>query len=389
MEYSTLPAAQQGTAAAPHRVTFRVANHAANRPAPHELTDPLKSLRQLEAFTEEIGKRGELLRHSLPPHSTAEPTMSLSHGLVSGLISAYSRHYNIELRPDDFWSAVLVQFSFYLNANAEELRSRFVDFQGKRKLIVYMDGHIRTVDHAVFIRKMIPQIASNLKDPSIRDWVIPSFTTTTPNDALVFSVVLMSALKSYFSYKMVLECGIPNVTLCGTPADYEDLARRVDRLLEFDNAQGHMKKWHSLLRPIFDELIRASRGQHSVDFWSRVCTHYGGGSGPSYISGWVSAFCCFDDHGEWQGDNYTYEWEQYNFDTQRTTKHVVQCDWPVIDDDNIPPGHCCVPVNVDDHGVKYETHIVGGSLVANVVNGDTVVPRLDWFMAIDDPKKKK
>eukprot|EP00957_Ditylum_brightwellii_P024538 1852407-Ditylum_brightwellii.AAC.1 len=50
------------------------------------------------------------------------------YGLVSAIMDAYNHHHNLILRPDDVWQAILTQFSFYVNANAEELRDRFVDF---------------------------------------------------------------------------------------------------------------------------------------------------------------------------------------------------------------------------------------------------------------------
>lgn len=48
------------------------------------------------------------------------------HGLVSLVIQAWENHHNLTLRPDDIWTALMVQFSFYVNANAEKLRSSFV-----------------------------------------------------------------------------------------------------------------------------------------------------------------------------------------------------------------------------------------------------------------------
>jgi hypothetical protein len=42
---------------------------------------------------------------------------------------------------------------------------------------------------------MTEQIAANLKDDSVRDWIMPSFTTTTINDRVVCSVVMMAAMQ--------------------------------------------------------------------------------------------------------------------------------------------------------------------------------------------------
>ena len=63
---------------------------------------------------------------------------------------------------------------------------------------------------------MDEQIVKNIKDPSIADWLIPKFSTTTENDRIVASVTLMATLQSYFEYKYCLLCGLPSITLLGT-----------------------------------------------------------------------------------------------------------------------------------------------------------------------------
>jgi len=50
------------------------------------------------------------------------------HGLTAAVLKAYNEHHAIVLKPDAFWQAILLQFGFYVNANAEALRDRLVDF---------------------------------------------------------------------------------------------------------------------------------------------------------------------------------------------------------------------------------------------------------------------
>lgn len=75
--------------------------------------------------------------------STIPETTYICHahnGLVSAIVEAYNTHHNLVLRPDDIWQAILTQFSFYVNANAEALRDKFVDFEGKKKLVIKTGG---------------------------------------------------------------------------------------------------------------------------------------------------------------------------------------------------------------------------------------------------------
>jgi hypothetical protein len=64
------------------------------------------------------------------------------------------------------------------------------------------------------------QIIKNIKDQSVIDWLMPSFSTTLPNDRVAASVSVMSALQCYFKYSFGLCCGIPEVTLLGTIEDW-------------------------------------------------------------------------------------------------------------------------------------------------------------------------
>lgn len=61
-------------------------------------------------------------------------------------------------------------------------------------------------------------------------WIIPDFLTTTATDKVVCSIVMMSMLQHYFSYKMSLLCGIPSVTLEGDKADLEKIMARINKL---------------------------------------------------------------------------------------------------------------------------------------------------------------
>lgn len=302
------------------------------------------------------------------------------NGLVGALIRAYNDHHDIVLRPENFWIAVLTQFSNYVNANAEALRSKLVAHADTKELVV-KGVHIDDMTIT-----MTNQIADSLKDASIIEWILPAFTTTTFTDILVCGVTTMAAMQNYFSYSMSSFCGIPNVTLLGTTADYEDLSRRVDRLLEFDNGTGVMKKWHEYLKPIFVELVRASQGNHSPEFWSRVYANHSEESGSSFMSGWSTAFCCFTGNGKWQGDAHTYK--RWNDDLKTFDLHTSV--YPVIDTSDIPSGIVSVPVRlVYPDESEHKTRMFAGSFAMNVIGDCALAPRLDWAMAIVDEAKMK
>jgi hypothetical protein len=52
------------------------------------------------------------------------------------------------------------------------------------------------------------------------------FSTTTPLVSAVNSLTLMDIMKSYFDYKFITACGIPQVRLLGTREDWVHLIER-------------------------------------------------------------------------------------------------------------------------------------------------------------------
>ena len=78
------------------------------------------------------------------------------NGLVGAVIKAYSYHHALVLRPEDFWMAILAQLSFYVNANAEELRSKFVAHEGKKELEIVDDGALRSWNYEKLMTQMVP-----------------------------------------------------------------------------------------------------------------------------------------------------------------------------------------------------------------------------------------
>ena len=203
-------------------------------------------------------------------------------------------------------------------------------------------GTLFTVDFGNLAKRMVnEQIVNNIKDPSIADWLIPKFSTTTENDRIVASVSMMATLQSYFEYKYSLLCGLPSITLLGSVDDWKLLRSKVDCLLEFDTKDGVMKEWVELLSVVLDEFVETKCGVGNMEFWDRICHYLEGGSGPTYLSGWITTFAVFNKDGKWQGYR------------RNIRGKVAKVAWPAIDTQDIPSGAAAVPVLIDDDGTKY------------------------------------
>ena len=312
---------------------------------------------------------GSIVRFSAPWDQLVYPSPK---GLVDVAATAYNQHHDLVWRPDDIWQAILTQFSLYVMKNAKALHNKFVHFQGKRKLTIQTVGTLYTVDFGGVAKRMVDeQIIKNIKDPTIAEWILPKFTTTTNNDRIVASVTMMATLKEYFYYSLCSRCGLPSVTLLGTVDDWKLLRHKVDRLLEFDNQGGDMKKWHRLLTGVLDEFIKTKTGVANIEFWQKIYD-FSRGSGTQSISGWISVFVVFDKHGKWHGD-------------KRQLNHV-NSDWPVIKTDMIPSGAVSVPIHIDDIDKEYEGCLIAGQFAFDG-EGTSVRPRSDWCIAIIGPHK--
>lgn len=344
-------------------------------PVRHLTTGPELAAQNLESlfvqnkFARKKEPLPSVIQTSLPPRTTADatappPLFATNQGFVGIASAAYNQHHALVLRPDDVWQALVIQFSFYVQARAEALRDRLVDFQGKKELVVNSAGTLYSAAYGDMAERMVGQIQQNIRDPTVADWLLPAFTTTTANDRVVASISIMATLQAYFDYKFHLECGIPSVQLLGTVADWELLQSKLDRFLEFavpaTAGDDCMAQWVDSLRPILAEMLATRRGVDNMDsFWERILTNSGGGSGPRYISGWIRAFCAFTDKGVYQGNK------------------------DRINTNDIPIGVLSVPVTVDDNGNEHKCTLVAGQMGADVVlMGAGLQPRSDWMIVL-------
>lgn len=197
------------------------------------LVEPFRIVTEKDVYPYEDVKIAEGIMNEIVTSSgfPSPAKYAPSSGLVDTIISAYNNHWDIVLTPDVVWLTILQQFSAYVNGGdrAEQLRDRIVDFQGKRTLIVESNGTLFSAPYGFMTMQMAEEIAKNIKDPTLRTWVDPQFSTTTETDRVCAAASLMSIMQKYFNYEFGLGCGIPSVTLKGTVEDWQSLRNKIDR----------------------------------------------------------------------------------------------------------------------------------------------------------------
>ena len=380
-------------------VTIRPARHGAEKA--RGLRPRVDALDHLKRTSWEEGRHCVSIIQSSFDDQDAAIVEPSSNGFVDAAIKAYSNHHHLRIRPEDVWFTILSQFAFYVNKNAEQLRHLFVAHEGKMKLVIQSDFVSRySVDFAGFASGINDLIKKMLVDPSLHEWVTPSFSTTKAHDKTIANVLMMGITQEYFSFKCVLKCGLPSVTLLGQKGDWKQLYTRLDKLETFGKEASHFAQG---LRPVIARFIRSfddPQAQEVIDFWQCIAHESGGGSGPTWYSGWITAFCHwtatgtlierkedgFDDSDD--DDDFLEDISVEPFDRMtpagiktksQPRKRGLQLDgitYPKIDCQDVPRNFTTLPVEItgDFEGDMTATMIAGVVGLGWSARKDTISP---------------
>jgi hypothetical protein len=208
------------------------------------------------------------------------------HPFVHAVYSAYSYHQPLVISPDHIWLLICQGFAKHVHVNAEKLRHRFVEHAGKREIVVerpeFMKGSPENVWEEIFSEFTEKLQASLVGD--FYELLIPTFSTTSVVEKAAYEISMMYTFSPYYDFTMSSLCGIPSVTLEGSPADWRSILERVERL----GAYG-IRWWTKRLAPILEELVHTSEGQINREFWGRIYSQENKSGGP-FITGWVLNF---------------------------------------------------------------------------------------------------
>jgi hypothetical protein len=339
-------------------VTVKPALHAAREWGRQDRSLSAESLLR-DACPRQFQTCKTIIQSSFNKFDSSSPIFPSKNGFILGGISAYNYHHHLTLRPEDIWFAILTQLSLYVHAHAEELRTFFVAHEGKKELWIECDGSVNSWDFGLIAERMGQLIAQNVVDPELHEWIMPQFTTTTETDTVVASVLMMGALQKYFSYGSYSRCGIPSVTLLGVKEDWQTLLERLEKLQVLGNEP---MQFYTLLKPVLTRFVRTFDDPESdgiKDFWSRIA-HESFGSGSHTISGWITAFCFWDQDGKSLYAPYGKP------PTRQTLLRLDEIVYHTVEMSKIPAGWTSVPLKVNDDGNIYETTMVAGSVAMRV-----------------------
>ncbi|KAL7927025.1 hypothetical protein ACQKWADRAFT_318192 [Trichoderma austrokoningii] len=301
-------------------VTLKLFDHAAEIWTAPRVTTDSELLK--EAYPKQHETMKSVLASSFDPRLLDKSHISAApNGFVYSACFAYDNHHHLTIRPDDVWFAILSQFGFFVNNNSTDLH-RVLAAEGPKRLAIeyHGSGDGGPGLYADFARQMNDILFDNIRNPL---WTIPSFSTTTPTDRTVASVLLMGTMQKYHEYKMSMQCGIPSVTLLGEVGDWIDILERTNYIELFAEFSSQPFKFVQLLRPIL---------QHMIHSFTNPLT-----------------FCFWDEEGEWQSG---WPWLP-------GLDGVLYTSIPL---DRIPACSASFPMIVERDGKMHECTMLAGSV---------------------------
>jgi len=258
-------------------------------------TQALPEIRYKEAVEGLLTAERETKRKSYRPiEAWTRPTGWLLdnnyfHPLVTALRFAYAGHRPISLSPDMIWLLICQGVARHIATHAEDLRRHFVQHEGKRTLTVRRDdfdkGSPDNPWSAVF-GEFSAQIANQIGPKHAL--FTAAFSTTGPAEKAASEIALLDAMQNYFHYHLYMcICGIPKITLEGTPNDWQSIADRMEEFVPLG-----IEWWLSRLRPILRQFCSAARGDVDRAFWRSIYRVYepNEACSPSSSLGWINLF---------------------------------------------------------------------------------------------------
>lgn len=240
------------------------------------------------------------------------------------LVEAYMQHHSVVLSPDIIWTMIGQGFCQFVNEKPENFRSLLVNHSGKKllKVKIYRDDdvHSPSFNWEEVFDGFDKQIGANTKG-NLADLMRADFSTTGKTERMASQITLMSTVKAYFDYLVVVGvCGIPSITIEGTPDDWRKVLDKTRRLSVYG-----IEDWVEELEPILEEFVAASKGKPNVRFWQDIVkrdrideitrSSCVGRDKPTKLDGWFLKLMPFDKKGRTP--------ESVNYDTQDMKPNVV------------------------------------------------------------------
>ena len=235
--------------------------------------DLLEEGQKIQQFTEMVENQYHLDDSDIlgaSPNFYTSKVYQEGINILQGFYSAYENHLPICLTPDIIWLLIVQGFSQHVNYNAEKLREKFVNFEGKKELEIIIPKYhsykqMKSEDYEELFENLTEKIKENIGEELINT-IDFNFSTSNKITKVVGYTSLMSATKKYFEFIGNCHmCKYPYIILDGKLKDWENILKKTKNLAKYD-----LKKWVSCLENPLREIIETKKGNINKGFWKKI-----------------------------------------------------------------------------------------------------------------------
>lgn len=319
-------------------------------------TSPYDSV--MDRIYREFIRNEELVSH----YKCKTPLVYMPHPFFDGMHTAYADHRPFVLSPDAIWILICQGFTRHVDAHAEQLRKRFVDFQGKKELKIFTNNKgFRNCPWEKFVPEFTRQIGQYVGE-DLTEVLTCDFSTSSDVTRLASQMTIMASMKHYFSYGVYEICGIPTIILEGTPQDWRKVLDKARALRKYDLAW-----WIDEIEPILQKIVKASEGEVDKQFWKGMfkqhdLEHAMCGDPKVMADGWIVKF-------------YPYIMKDGKM-VQSNLQHIIDYG------DKVPMEIVCAPVSYTDiAGTKTELLLRAGFVGLSQDSATMAIrPEIGWLV---------
>lgn len=300
--------------------------------------------------------------------------------LIEAVHLAFSDHRPLAISPDVIWLTIVQGFAHHLQENAEAFRGRIVWHQGKKEL------RVKTLSlEADVWPQLISQLTDQIRDnsdPFLYENLSCEFSTTTPTIKTACQIALMEGYERYFEYVMECVCGIPQITLEGTPEDWQRIRERIEVLATFDFGW-----WTNRLAPILDQFISTAKGTPDLNFWQAIYKPerlYAQEMATGWVADLFPYLTYFSTPRSMRRNPMLAEVERIDWIPQRTEANK----FPGASLQSFPTGISRAPVTVTEPGdSKTPIELLGGLFgVSQAEEDGALAPSISWAVVKTDTR---
>ena len=256
----------------------------------------------------------------------------------------------------------------HINADPEKYRDRFVTHKDKPNITIIRDEFVKgkqSNDWPGVFSSFEKEIVSHIGEEN-HQLLVADFSTTTPIDRSVSSLVLMDAVQSFFSFRVKTRCGIPEFHIRGTVEDWRLIKERIQKFTGLG-----LEKWIAQLSDILDQFISVKEGSAvDLSFWRSFYKDHSV-SGGHRVTGWILALFPYlqDLRGNLTFNPYC---EDYSKACQ---------SFPFVHPNQFPAGISKVPFIWEYLGVEYPYDFLGGFFGTYQSTDNVLTPAIGWAVA--------